>query len=335
MNKSKIILASLGGVIAAASLALAYLIWDAVSEKGEHVDELDSAFVAADRLVRLPVFPGAAGVEAYKANAGAYEKWRESAEAIVSSGDMVFEATTPPAFKAFLQDEARRLSALPGGVDGKIVKSDFPFGFNDYINGGVLPAQADLSRLQREWHDVASVVEALSGCGIIEIVSVAVAQPKPVEKDGPAAARRNRNRAAAARQAKLEADEDSGPAVTSFTVEFLTRPSGLVNAVNALLTARRFVVVNDFSFSRVKDDLADILDSDGKKDEPVQRTGRRRRAAQQVEAPKPDEDSAKKDALVTDPLSASPLKVTMSVSVYDFRSLESASGENGGAKEDK
>ena len=50
----------------------------------------------------------------------------------------------------------------------------------------------------------------------------------------------------------------------------------------------------------------DILGSDGKKDEPVQRTGRRRRAAQQVEAPKPDEDSAKKDALVTDPLGASP-----------------------------
>lgn len=333
MNKSKIVLASLGGVVAAASLALAYMIWDAVSGKGERVDELDGALASADRLVRLPVYPGKEGVEAYKANAAAYEEWREAADAFASAGDMVFEQTTPPAFKAFLQGEARRLSALPGGVDGKIVKSEFPFGFNDYINGGVLPSQADLSRLQREWHDVSTVVEALAGCGIIEITGVTVAAPKQAEAEQPA------TKAGKARGAKAQkGDRESSrpaPAVTSIALEFVTRPAGLVNAVNAFMTAKRFMVVEDFSFVRAKDDIAEALGGDAKKDEPAARPGRRRRGVQVVEEQKAEEGADKKDGLVTDPASASPLKVSMAVSVYDFRSLEAKPGEDGGEKEDK
>ena len=183
MNKSKIILASVGGVALTASLVLAYLIWSAMADKSERAADLDGAIATADRLTRLPVYPGTEGIKAYNENAETYKAWREEAVKIASAGDMAFESTTPPAFKAFLVDDARRLSALPGAVDGRLVKEDFPFGFKDYITGGVLPAQADLARLQREWYDVSTVIEALAKCGVSEIVDVAIKPPAPVQPE--------------------------------------------------------------------------------------------------------------------------------------------------------
>ena len=47
MNKSKIVLASVGGVVLVASLALAYMTWSAYSEKAERVEEFDDAVSTA------------------------------------------------------------------------------------------------------------------------------------------------------------------------------------------------------------------------------------------------------------------------------------------------
>ena len=77
MNKSKTILASVGGVALVASLALAYLIWSALSDKGDKTADLESAIAGADRLSRLPVYPGPEGIKAYKENAETYAAWRE------------------------------------------------------------------------------------------------------------------------------------------------------------------------------------------------------------------------------------------------------------------
>lgn len=317
MNKSKTILASVGGVALVASLALAYLIWSAFSDKGEREGDLEGALATADRLSRLPVYPGEEGIRAYKENAETYAAWREEAVKTAAAGDMAFEATTPPAFKAFLVDDARRLSALPGAVDGRIVKEEFPFGFKDYITGGVLPAQADLARLQREWHDVSTVVEALAKCGVAEVVDVALVAPAPV-KEEPAKKGKKQKKPA-------KSDEATGPAVTKFTVEFRTRPAGLVNAVNEFITSPRFIVVDDFSFVREKDDIAEALSGDAKQQEPSGR-GRRGRRGRQAEEETRQPEAAKASGIVADPVSASLLKVTMSFSVYDFRSLEGTEG---------
>lgn len=318
MNKSKMILASVGGTALVASLAFAYLIWSALDEKGEKASDLESAVATADRLTRLPVYPGPEGIKAYKENAEVYESWRDEAVKIVSAGDMTFEPTTPPAFKAFLVEAARRLSSLPGAVDGRLVKEDFPFGFKDYITGGVLPAQEDLARLQREWYDVSTVIEALAKCGVAEVVDVVVKAPAPVQDD----AKQKKGAKKTKKPAKDEKAE-SGPAVTCFTVQFRTRPSGLVNAVNEFLTSPRFVVVDDFTFVREKDDIADALgggDAKRQQQEAGGRgRGRRRARAEEAAEQKADESGP---AFVTDPLSASLLDVTMSFSVYDFRSLE-------------
>jgi hypothetical protein len=317
MNKSKTILASVGGVALVASLALAYLIWSAFSDKSEREGDLDGAIATADRLSRLPVYPGEEGIKAYKENADTYAAWREEAVKTAAAGDMTFEATTPPAFKSFLVDDARRLSALPGAVDGRIVKEEFPFGFKDYITGGVLPVQADLARLQREWHDVSTVVEALAKCGVAEVVDVALVAPAPVKEEPVKKGKKHKKQA--------KSDEASGPAVTKFTVEFRTRPAGLVNAVNEFITSPRFIVVDDFSFVREKDDIAEALSGEGKQQQEASGRGRRGRRGRQAEE-EPQPEAAKAPGVVTDPASASLLKVTMSFSVYDFRSLEGADG---------
>lgn len=330
MNKSKIILASVGGATLVVSLVLAYLIWSAFSDKSEKAADLENAVSTADRLSRLPVYPGPEGIKAYNENAETYSTWREDALKVASAGDMRFEPTTPPAFKAFLVDDARRLSALPGAVDGRLVKPDFPFGFKDYITGGVLPAQADLARLQREWFDVSTVVETLAASGVAEVEDVVLAVQAPVQEEAPS----NKKGKKAKKQTKAE-DTEGLPAVTAFTVVFRTRPSGLVAAVNAMITSSRFIVVDDFSFVREKDDIAEALGGDGKKQQEAPARGHRRRRGRQAEedaAQKPEED---KGGVVTDPATASLLKVTMKFSVYDFRSLEGDAANAADAAEGK
>ena len=341
MNKSKIVLASVGGVVLVASLALAYMTWSAYSEKAERVEEFDDAVSTAGRLASLPVYPGPAGVKAYKDNADGYASWREEALKLASAGDRKFEPTSPAAFKTFLVEDARRLSDLPGGVDGKLVKSDFSFGFKDYITGGVLPRQEDLARLQREWNDVATIVEKLAEAGALEVVDVALkaADAQPAQPQGVVRGKKS----------KKGGDEDEGPAqdVTRFTVSFLARPAAIVAAANAFVGCERFVTVEGFAFERTKDDLVDVIGGDaGKKDDQQASSGRRGRRGRRgrggdeaaQEAAPEAEGGAKKSGLVTDPLKASPFKVTMKFAVYDFRSAGDApaaaeAGEE--AKEEK
>jgi hypothetical protein len=326
MNKSKIILASLGGVIGLVSLVLAYFVWDAITVKGERMDELDGLTAAAEHLTRLPVYPSPAGVKAYGENAAAFSRWREEAVRVAATGDKTFEATTPPAFKTFLISEAQRLSALPGAVDGKIVKPGFPFGFKDYITGGVLPAPADLPRLQREWHDVAAVIETLSACGVSEIVDVAVAAAKPAAEETKSEDPRRNRRNASRSRAKAETEASAGPAplISTFTIDFLARPLALVNAVNAFVTTKRFIVVTDFSFTRETDEVGSAIDAGkGNADEASKgRRGRRGRRGAALAEEKKDAEGGEKKGFFTDPLKAPPLKVKMTFSVYDFRSLE-------------
>ena len=325
MNKSQTILAAIGGATGVVSAVLGYFIWDAFSGRGERIEALEDAMRSAERLAGQPVYPGPAGESAYQSNRAAYVEWRGAAFELAASGDTLVEKTTPPAFKEFLVREARRLSSLPGGVEGKIVKSDFAFGFNDYITGGVIPARDDLERLQREWGDVTEVVEILAKAQVVEITSIAVkAPPPPPEPPKPAGGFRRSAKRDAAKDAAADAKK---PLVTHLAVEFTTRPSGLVNAINAFAAAGRFVVVDEMGFARESDTIAEALGVDDKKEREQAAGGRRRRRSFQSEEPAKEEAAAAKSGLVTDPATCAPLKVSMSLSVYDFRSLERTDGE--------
>lgn len=331
MNKTRMTLAVMGGVIGLAVLAMAYFCWSAYAAKtaamegddDEGVDGLETVVGKAQTLTRKPVYPCAESVKAIDGDIARVADWQTEAKKLAVRGDRVYPKTTPAAFKTFIVSDAKRLSALPGLVSGALVKPSFAFGpFKDYISEGKMPADAQLAELQRRWDDVATVVETLAACGIAELTDVAF---KTIEvKEEPKDDRRNRK---ATKPRKPSADEtaEKPPVAYTYVFSFAARPAALVKAVNALETCERFIVVDGFTFGRSVDALAEALGGNEKKDASSQassRRGRRGRRAAAVEQPKTEEAKELKDGIVTDPAADAPFAVTMTVTIHDFRSLE-------------
>ena len=340
MNKNRMILAATGGVVALAVLVMAWLVWNAHSAKvaalegdlEEDVVGLETVLNKAQQLSRAQVYPCEESVKAVKAKTETLSEWRKEALQFASRGDRPVEKTTPPAFKAFLVQDAKRIASLHGSVNGALVQPDFAFGpFKDYISEGKMPPEAKLAELQRRWDDVATLAETLSGCGIEELVSVEFRDGSDEDKQKEEAAKKNR-----ARGRKPAAKEDGSfkPSAFGYTVVFRARPNALVKSLNALATIERFVVVESVAFDRARDGLAEALGGEEKKAEAAQSGGRRRRrrggdepSAAQVSA----EESAAKGGIVTDPVVDAPFTVTLAVTVYDFGSL----ADDAAAKDEK
>ena len=339
MNKSKIVLAAVGGVIGVAVLAAAFLAWQswsAVSEArdgGDSGDGLDTVVARAASLSRKDVYPCAENVKAIDANRERFEEWRDEAARLAARGDRKFDPTTPAAFKEFLLSEAKRLSALPGSVDGAIVKPDFPFGaFREYILDGKLPPEAQLPKLQRQWDDVTFFVEELSKAGVGELTAVefGAGPAAPEKQPEPPKGQKKPKR----KNQKPQPGGDEGPKelVEKYTLQFTASPTAFARAVNAFGVCDRFVTVDDFSFVRAKDDVKEAFDAQEKKDAPAASSRRSRRsrrgeseegAEKKAESPR---EAAIRQGVVTDPALATPLSVTLKLTVRDFGTL--AAGEH-------
>ena len=343
MNKNRMILAAIGGVIGLAVLVMAYFTWSAYAAKtaaiegDEESEGLDTVVSKAQTLSHKPVYPCAESVKKTEEKAEQFADWKAEAAKLVSRGDKVFEKTTPAAFKTFIVSDAKRLAALPGAVNGALVKPAFDFGpFKDYIAEGKMPAEDKLAVLQRQWDDVAIIVEALSGCGIAELTGIELKERKVEEAVQPQKGK-NQKANKARKPARKDAPEEKEPAAHTYAFTFTTRAPGFVKSINTLSTAERFIVVDDFTFTRAQDAIAEVLGGDEKK-AAQQASGRRnrrnRRAAAEV-APEEANDSAKKNGIVTDPVLDAPFTAVLTVTVYDFRSLEeepAATDKKGSAK---
>lgn len=293
MNKTKMTVVIVGGVAGLLVLAAAFLAWNASSAKtvaleGDYEEGIDGLETVRDQvgsLSRKPIYPCAESVTAIASNRTLVTEWEQEARKLASKGDKIFEQTTPPAFKAFIVADAKRLLEAPGAVAGKIAKPDFAFGpFKGYIAEGKMPEQAELAALQRQWDDVSTVVEILEASGIAELRDVAFGASKP-------------------------------PAY-SYVFTFAAKPSAFVKAINALEVAERFIVVDDFGLSRASDVIAEALGGDEKKSGS---SGRRRRGRAVEEA---KAEAKQPGGVVTDPQQDAPLTVTLSLTVHDFGSLE-------------
>ena len=333
MNKTKIILAGIGGAVGLAVLTMAYFTWTSYSAKTaaaegddeEGVDGLETVVAKASTLSRKAVYPCAASLAAIESNRATVVAWQKEATELATRGDRVFEKTTPAQFKTDIVNDAKRLAALPGGVAGKLVKPDFAFGpFKDFIAEGKMPAEAQLAELQRRWDDVATVVEILSTNGVTELVDV---QFKAVAQDE--AKKDRKDRKPAKDKGKKAAAPGAEPASYTYVFTFATKPTGFVKVMNALALSERFVAVDDFSFARPKDTLAEELGDGDKKSGAAQASGGRRgrRRGPAVEEKKDEEKKDEKGGIVTDPLLDAPLTVTLTATVCDFRSLEDAKAE--------
>ncbi|MBQ3288978.1 MAG: Amuc_1100 family pilus-like protein [Kiritimatiellae bacterium] len=342
MNKNRVILAAAGGVIALAVLVMAFLTWLAYAAKvaaqegddEEGTDGLETVVSRAQSLSGKPIYPCAESVKALKADAETLSAWQAEALKFASRGDRPIEKTTPPAFKAFIVADAKRIASLRGSVNGALVKPDFAFGpFKDYVIEGKMPPEANLVEIQRRWDDVATIAETLAACGVNELVDVAfrddAAAKEAAEKENAKKDRRG------GRAGKKGAEKEPAvrPAAYGYTFTFLARPPALVKVLNALTTCERFTVICGLTFDRSRDVIKDALGGDEKKGEaqPASSGRRHRRGAAQDAARSSafaagQEDDAAKGGIVTDPLGDAPFAVTLSVTVYDFRSMEAGAG---------
>lgn len=328
MNKSKIILAAIGGVAGVAALVMAYLVWSAYSAQvaamegdDEGTDGLETVLDQANKLSRKPVYPCAASVKAVESNELQVTEWKAEALKLASRGDRPTKATTPAQFKADMVVEAKRLLALPGSVQGLIAKPDFAFGpFKDYISEGKMPADAKLAELQRQWDDVVLIVEMLAQCGIAELTDIQFKAKAEETQEEAKPARKMAKKVKAA----AKAESTFKPSAQTYVVTFTTRPLGFVKSLNALGTSERFMVVEGFTFTREKDVLTEALGGGEKKDA-AQQSGRRRRRGAAVE--QKAEEEKPKNGIITDPLLDAPFKVELTVSTYDFRTLDDTQKE--------
>ena len=332
MNKTKMILCVTGGAILVVVLAMAFMTWMSYSAKvaareGDDesgTDGLDTVMERARALSAKKPYPCDASVKQISSNREEIVTWKEDALKLAARGDRPVVATTPAAFKEFIVGDAKRVATLPSAA-GSLVAADFDFGpFKDYISGGKMPAEAELATLQRKWDDVAVVAETLSACGITRITGIAFKEAAPAQEAREDNSRKGARRKKPAQKAAAKDEQASaGPAAYTYVISFLAKPPAFVKSVNALATSERFMVVDDFSFVRESDVIATALGGGEKKEAQSAPTARRRRGRRgaEVEETKDEAEDAK-GGIVTDPILDPPLVVTMTISVYDFRSLE-------------
>ena len=351
MNKTKMILAGIGGAAGLAVLVLAFLVWQAFSAKTaaiegddeEGIDGLETVEARAQGLSRKPVYPCAKSVDAISANQAAIDDWCKEGLKLAARGDKVFEKTTAPKFKAFLVADAHRIAGLPGGVGGKLVKPDFAFGpFKDYIVEGKMPAETELGTLQRQWDDVATITEMLATNGVTELLDVGFAAVNRDESEGmrdekkKGRGTRDEGRGKKKNSTSANSSLIPHPSSHSYVFTFAAKPAAFIQTLNELEASERFITVDSFTFARPVDVIAAALGGDDKKSAEAQTSARRgrrgRRGAEQSAPVAGDGDGtgAVKNGLVTDPMKDDPLTVTMTVTVHDFRSLEEEKSEEEG-----
>ena len=344
LSKNQIVMLSIGGVALVASLALGYLAFSAYSAKSEASENAERDSGAVRSLLGAAISPDAASVAAVNKNRDALAGWTEAAISTASAGDRsIATDVNEAAFKQKLVDEARVMSGLPGGVDGKIIKDVAAFGFPEFVSGDKLPEKDQLPRLQRQWGDVCTLVKTLSDCGIIEIVRIEPGAAKQQQVQAPVEPKKDTKKSKKRKKGKDAEDEKPAYTEEKYAIDFRAKPAALVKVVNALATSQRFIVVESLDFARESDMIGKALgegDKKGAAEQQSVRPRRKRRGAEQPEfgadAVAPDAAAEADKGVVNDPDKEEPFLVKAVVLTYDFGSAAQASGgETTGAEDAK
>lgn len=328
MSRTRILLIAVSSVSAVAVLVSCVFLFSVLSAKTAAREGdadsfgLDYENDKADRLSRKKPYPCAESVKRLKEAKTTLGEWIEEAEAIASRGDRPLATTTPPLFKEFIVSDSRRLHALPAGADKKTLVETFDFGpFKPFIAGSEMPPPERLRQIQRQWMDVAEILELLSESGVESALSIDVKMDAPKKEAETAQGPKRPGMRKKAEQKKDLGPQ--GPEAWTYSLVLKATPASLTKALNAFATTPRFMVVKDLSFHHETDTL--LVNLGGEKKEESRPTSRRRfGAVKKEEAPK------EKEALftvLTDPAAGALFDVRLSVTVYDFRSLEKAGEE--------
>ncbi len=318
MKKTKIILASIGGLALLGVLVVGGLMFNAFSTKSELTEELGLDEMKLSQLRTAKVAPTLASLKQVETNKAVLVNWLTTTRAAVAVGDRASDpAQTDASFKSKMIDDARELSALPGGAAGKIVKENFGFGYTDFITGGKMPTVAELPELQMRWADIVTFIKLFASNGVKEVVEVASLAPAAA-KEEPTARRGQR-------PAKAKAKEsDEKAKITQREYEFKLRADApaLIRVLNACAVDPRFTLVESLTFARAEDEIATRIGESNKAQANENRRSRRRRASAATELVEANAEEVAKKGLVIDPATVSPFAVTLRVATVDFGSQQ-------------
>lgn len=315
MNRNKIIMAAIGGIALVAVLVFGYLAFAAWSERDETRDSVDTERSNANRILSSAIPPTQASLDRINANTKLIADWRGETREQLAAGDLVIDKdSSATSFKATMAEDARALAKLPGGVEGKIVRDGFDFGFKSYIIAGDIPTEASLPALKRQWAEIKSMVGLLSACGVVEVQAIEVAAAEE-KKAAPTPERPKKGFGSKKPAQPVEVK----PAfeTMAYTVKFAARPLALVKVLNAFAASEHLMYVEDVSFVREKDMLGEMLGAGKKEQEASGRKRRRPRKTEEQPAEGEGEEIARK-GLVTDPQLESPFIVTLKIKTIDF-----------------
>lgn len=325
MNKTRIILASAGGVIAVGVLVAAYFLWSAFSKKtaafegNDESEGLETVVGQVASLMNKKPYPDKANEKKLQANRQAFEDWYQGVRSVAAEGDWLADVDcTPAQFKEMIGRDAKALSNPAKKNPAAIVAPDFAFGpFKDYL-ADKMPARDMVARLQRQWYDITSLIQLLSTNGVIRLTDLQV-----VEVKAPAAEADLKSKSKSKTKTKAE-NEEKQPSVETYKLAFQAKPEALVGVIRTLSFQKRFTVVESFGFTRERDAIAEAFGVGEKKDAAASAggRGRRRRLTLNEDAAKAEDKKSSLGGTVFDPETDSMLNVELTVSVYDFRTLE-------------
>ncbi len=315
MNKNQLTMAVIGGVALVAVLAFAYLTYSTVSEREEAEMSLQANKQAFEANRRF----GAKEAESIRRNVEALKTWANAAYG--EAGSLSVAEMSPDEFSAkaseFQQqmradvNRYRRAKLLPDDVTAAYAAF---VDFKDYLAGRF----PDRPGMVREWNDICLFADALVAAGSDGMLSVRVETPeRPPEPEARGPGRRG----------GAQAEKPDPIDARVYNLVFLARPGALVDVLNRLSKAERFVSIDELAFAQEPDPLLGLLTGGEKKDDEEAsrgRRGRRRRNAAAEAQPEAETDEEKilkgKVTDPADPLVCKPFKVTMKISTLTVRS---------------
>ena len=331
MNKTQKILVGLGGALAVATLAAMSYSWFAYSSKTAAVegddegnDGLETIVERARTLSGKTINPCEASVRELTASCDQLTEWKEEVFKFAARGDRPIADISEAAFKDFIVDDAHRLMSLPANSTNKVLDAKFDFGvFKAYVSEGKMPESSELKRLQRTWDDAALLIELLSSCGVERVTQLDV-KAETENENANSSAKPKKGKGAKKNAAKQE--DAFKPASYTYVVTCQSAPAALVRTLNALAASERFLVVEDFSFRHVTDEVAENLGDEKKRAEGGSSSGRRRRGSAVIEE-KPKEEEDQLFTVITDPNQDRPLEGKLTITVQDFKTMEETKEE--------
>lgn len=340
MTKTKITLAAIGGAGLLAALGAAAFAFVAFDSKATCEEELSDSIEEARRYLKAEIPPCAEAKAAIDDSCEQVKIWREEAFRLAAHGDRPVEAMTSAQLKEFAVANWRRLKTFPIDAAQKVVEDDFvPGPFKPYVLEGKMPDEKELLDLQRKFDDIALIIEMMAQCGVTPITGLDLddrTEATKVDEAKPLRGRKSQQPAKKAVQKKAANETDTfKPASHTYRVICKTTPNAFVKTLNAFATCERYVVIEDFTLAPVNDTIQNVLGGgEAKKEEaPTSRRGRRRQAAAEEEkAAEGESAEAPKVTPVTDPATDAVFEAVLTVTVHDFKTLESAPKEEEEAK---